>query len=87
MGPLQAFNFRMSESGEGYRLVEMAHRHAPVGAAAAAYELRRLESSGSFSVCHRIHDLPPVVATAIAEAFLSGVHWGRRGMPDGPPAL
>lgn len=84
MGPLQAFNARMSDAGESYRLVELAHRDAPVGAAASSYELRRLDSSGGFTVCHRVNDLPPVVAAEIAEAFMSGVRFALRGSSGGP---
>lgn len=80
MESLKAFNFRMSEAGEGYRLVEMASPGAPVGAPAKSYELRRLDSTGGYSVCHRVDDMPPSVASAIAEAFVSGVRWARRGM-------
>ena len=84
MGPLQAFNSRMSEAGEAFRLVELASRNAPVGAAASSYELRRLDSAGGFTVCHRLNDLPPSVAAAVADAFLSGVRFGQQGLPEGP---
>lgn len=87
MGPLQSFNSRMSEGSEAFRLVELAHRHATVGAVASSYELRRLDSSGAFTVCHRIHDLPPSVAAEIAEAFFNGVRWARRGSPKGPAMI
>lgn len=80
MESLQAFNFRMSEAGEAYRLVEMAGPNAPVGASAKSYELRRIDSGGGFDVCRRIEDMPPSVASAIADAFVSGVRWARKGL-------
>lgn len=86
MGPLQAFNARMSEAGEAFRLVELAHESAPVGAASSSYELRRLDASGgAYIVCHRIRDLPPTVAAEIADAFLLGIRWAQRGGPNDLP--